>query len=102
MLTPRAWAIVGIEIVAILAYFALLDGGRRGQTIGKTVTRIAVRSIDDGGPLGVGRALIRQVVFVGLFFVFFLGVIDALSPLWDPRRQAWHDKVVASSVVEIR
>jgi len=29
-------------------------------------------------------------------------VIDNLSPLWDARHQAWHDKVVNSVVVEVR
>jgi hypothetical protein len=28
-------------------------------------------------------------------------LLDYLSPLWDQRRQAWHDKVVRSVVVDV-
>ena len=28
------------------------------------------------------------------------GLLDVLSPLWDGRRQTWHDKAVNSVVVD--
>jgi uncharacterized RDD family membrane protein YckC len=88
--------------VVSLGYFSFLDGGRRGQTVGKMAVGIAVRDIDTGGPIGAGRALLRRFIFFATYFGLILFVINALSPLWDRRRQAWHDKVVHSCVVNIR
>jgi uncharacterized RDD family membrane protein YckC len=28
------------------------------------------------------------------------GIIDALLPLWDPKRQSWHDKAVGTVVFD--
>jgi hypothetical protein len=36
-----------------------------------------------------------------LFFVIPF-VINAVWPLWDPRRQALHDKLVHSCVIQVR
>ncbi len=102
--TPLGVGIVVAEIVVFITYFAILDGNHRGQTIGKAINGLAVRRIEDGAPLGIGHAFLRRIVFVALFvFGFYvLGVVDALSPLWDTRRQAWHDKVVRSVVIVVQ
>jgi hypothetical protein len=62
---------------------------------------IVVRDARTGGPLGVWRGIGRYAITM-LFYVVLLVpfVIDNLSPLWDRRRQAWHDHVVHSVVVE--
>ncbi len=94
---------IGLTIIVILGYFSFLDGSGRGQTVGKMALGIATRDLATGAPLGAGRALIRRFVFYGLFFVFLVpGILNAMSPLWDPRRQAWHDKLVGSCVVQVR
>jgi len=95
-----------------VAYFALLNGGRRGQTVGKMALKIAVRDARTGGPIGVWRAAGRfacfavfEIPFAGplafLRLLSLLYLIDCLAPLWDGRRQAWHDHVVRSIVVEL-
>jgi uncharacterized RDD family membrane protein YckC len=99
---PRVWEAIGVAAVVSLGYFSFLDGGRGGQTVGKMAVGIAVRDIDTGGPIGAGRALLRRFIFFATYFGLILFVINALSPLWDRRRQAWHDKVVHSCVVNIR
>lgn len=91
-----AWAIGAI-------YYAAFNGSQRGQTLGKMALGIAVRDARTGGPIGFGRALGRYlmtIVFTLALVVPF--VIDSLAPLWDRRRQAWHDKVVQSVVVDLR
>jgi uncharacterized RDD family membrane protein YckC len=103
MLAPRAWEAIGLAFVVSLGYFSFLDGGRAGQTVGKRVMGIAVRDLDSGGPIGAGRALARRVVFFAFYFGFgVLFVINALSPLWDRQRRAWHDKAARSCVVSLR
>jgi uncharacterized RDD family membrane protein YckC len=86
--------------VATLAYFVLQHGSRRGQTLGDRAFGIAVRNAADGGRLTYGQAFGRTfmtMLFSGLWFLG--GFADFLWPLWDRRKQAWHDKVAATIVV---
>jgi len=84
-------------------YYAAMNGSRRGQTVGKMALSNAVRDARTGGPIGFWRALGRSlitVVFEVLFSIPYL--LDSLAPLWDRRRQAWHDKVAHSVVVDLK
>lgn len=84
-----------------LLYFAVLDG--RGQTLGKRMVGIAVRDERSGLPIGFGRALVRWLIYSVLWYLLFIpGMVNALSPLWDRRHQAWHDHAVGSVVVRTR
>ena len=82
------------------AYFALSNGSESGTTLGKRLMRIRVADQYDGTPVGAGRAFLRWVL-LGTFWVFAYlpGLINLLWPLWDPQRQAWHDKLANSVVV---
>ena len=81
-----------------LLYFAALDG--RGQTVGKRMVGIEVRDERSGQPIGFGRALGRWLIYSVLWYLLFVpGMVNALSPLWDRRHQAWHDRAVGSVVV---
>ncbi|MDR3649431.1 MAG: RDD family protein [Acidimicrobiales bacterium] len=93
-----AWAVIlAFEVI----YFAALDG--QSQTVGKRVLGIAVRAQGSGQPIGFGRALGRWLIYVGLFYLLLIpGVLNALSPLWDGKRQAWHDHAVGSVVVSLK
>jgi uncharacterized RDD family membrane protein YckC len=96
----------GYQVVSLavgLAYFGMLNGGESGQTLGKMALGIRVRSADDGGPIGYGRGVARQFVvwLLGLPFGI-LALIDGLWPLWDARRQSWHDKAINSIVVKTK
>jgi uncharacterized RDD family membrane protein YckC len=87
------------------AYYAVLNGSEMGQTFGKRAFGIQVRdATGEGGTIGVGRAGMRFVT-VGLYrIVLFFGLftlLDGLWPLWDPRRQALHDKIAGSVVVRV-
>lgn len=81
-------------------YFAICHSRERGQTLGKGMARIAVRDGRTGGRLSLGRALGRAYFMSALYAAFMIPfVVDVLWPLWDPRRQALHDKVVDTVVV---
>jgi uncharacterized RDD family membrane protein YckC len=93
-----AW--LGLSLVVPLLYYGVLEGGARGASVGKIVMRIQVRDAQTGGPVGVGKALLRRFIYEILWYLLFIpGLINALSPLWDSRKQAWHDKAVNSVVV---
>jgi uncharacterized RDD family membrane protein YckC len=93
-----------LSVVLGCAYFGLLNGGPKGQTLGKIALKIQVREATSGGPLGPEKAVVRYLVdgiaaFVPALLVFNL--LDGLWPLWDPKRQAIHDKVVNSLVIKV-
>jgi uncharacterized RDD family membrane protein YckC len=84
-------------------YYGALNGSARGQTVGKMALGIAVRDARRGGPIGFWRGFGRSVI-TWLFAIAFAipYLLDSLAPLWDRRRQAWHDKVAHSVVVDLR
>lgn len=93
------------ELVVLVVpgiYFALMAGSRRGQTLGMMACSIAVRDDAKDESIGTGRAFVRWLVIWALWIVFIPGIIDFLSPLWDSRRQAWHDHAAGSVVVDVR
>ena len=96
--------LLGFVVAAVGAtvYFTVFVG-RNGQTLGKRVLGIAVRDAHDATqPIGYWRALARVLVFGLLWVLYWVpGIIDALWPLWDGRRQSLHDKIVRSVVVEL-
>lgn len=91
----------------VFAYDTVLDGGPHGQTIGRRLAGIRVIADDTGGRLGYRRAFGRSVFTAALGFVgrfssglgVLLLLVDHLWPLFDSRRQTWHDKAVGSVVV---
>jgi uncharacterized RDD family membrane protein YckC len=101
---------LGFFILIILAsfpnaiYFGLMNGSKRGQTVGKMAMGIAVRDARTGQRIrfwrAVGRSLISGVVFQ--LFAEIPFILDSLAPLRDKRRQSWHDKVAGTIVVDLR
>ena len=96
-------AVALLSFVVTLAYFGVLEGGARGQTLGKRALGIATRDAATGGAIGPLRAAARILIMGLLAFPLLLGLpwlLDVLWPLWDPAHQAWHDKLTGSVVVE--
>jgi uncharacterized RDD family membrane protein YckC len=105
--------VIGIVFAIIdLAYFALLNGSEHGQTVGQMALGIAVRDEASGGAIGPQRAGLRILVLYPGVLLGWLPVIGAilgiytlvaaLSPLWDSRRQGFHDKVAHTDVIKVR
>ena len=93
--------LLGCLPVAI--YYAVMNGSRRGQTVGKMALSIAVRDARTGAKLGFWRAFGRFAITVLFMILVYLPyLLDSLAPLWDKRRQCWHDKVVHSVVVDLK
>ena len=89
-----------VLLVVVAAYYTYLHGNERGQTWAKRLLGIRVRDEATGGRIGYGRAFARWLMPL-LFWNFFVipGILDGLWPLWDEKRQTWHDKIVRSVVV---
>jgi uncharacterized RDD family membrane protein YckC len=83
-------------IVGSVAYFIYFEGGPKGATPGKQVCGIRIIDMQNGGPIGYGRAFIRWIMRIISGAVFYLGY---LWMLWDKEKQTWHDKVANDVVV---
>jgi uncharacterized RDD family membrane protein YckC len=89
----------GLSLVINYGYYTYLEGRPQGQTLGKMALGIRVYDFTHGGgPIGYGRAFIRQIAQILSAVVFFLGY---LWMLWDPEKQTWHDKIAGSVVVPV-
>lgn len=71
--------------------------GRKGQTVGKSIVGIQVIKGDTGQFLGAGTAFLRWLMSAILGGLCFL---DYLWPLWDAKKQTWHDMIVGSVVIK--
>jgi uncharacterized RDD family membrane protein YckC len=84
------------SFVGVVAYYAVLEGGATGQTVGKKVCNIQV--VDEqtmtpgiGTARGVGRYFARILSALALFLGY-------LWMIWDPNKQTWHDKLAHTCV----
>jgi uncharacterized RDD family membrane protein YckC len=84
-----------VMIIAVVTYFVVQEG-RTGQTVGKRALSIKVVNANNGGPIGIGAALVRYLVRIPGSWICGLGYFWML---WDDRSQTWHDKASTSVVV---
>lgn len=89
---------VGLVAVLVPAYFVLFHA-TTGVTVGKRVLGIRLCDKDTGGSIGYGRAYVRSLLTGLLWMVLYVAPVNYLWPLWDPQKQAWHDKAVNSIVL---
>jgi uncharacterized RDD family membrane protein YckC len=90
------------ELALTFLYFGYLNGVS-GQTVGKRLLGIRVIDVATGEAIGFRRGLARYGTVALLTMAFVVpAMIDGLWPLRDERRQAWHDKVARSVVVDVR
>ena len=106
------WVLIVIMLgnLAVFAVYVVwwLFTLRRGQTPGKQL--VGIRVIKNSGELsGWGYTFLRELVIKGLVGGFLSGmtagiywVVDHLWPLFDSDRQALHDKMVDTLVVQDR
>jgi uncharacterized RDD family membrane protein YckC len=101
--------VVGLVIGAALASFVyapymIVRTG--GQTLGHKATNTRI-VMEDGSRLSGGRAFVREVLVKNLLFEGAGGflfavptIVNYVWPLFDDRKQALHDKLCSTRVVE--
>jgi uncharacterized RDD family membrane protein YckC len=91
----------GLESLVFIAYVAYMWSSR-GQTLGMMLLNLKVVDATTGGPLTLAKALIRAVVLYAelLFCICIVGLVAGLWMIWDPRRQAIHDKAAGTVVLK--
>jgi uncharacterized RDD family membrane protein YckC len=95
------YGLQGLESLVFIGYLAYMWSSR-GQTIGMIPFNLKVVDAETGGPLTMAKALIRAVVLYAelLFCICIVGLVGALWMIWDPRRQAIHDKAAGTVVLK--
>ena len=96
IIDPLVGSLIGL--IGGIAYYTMLEGGPKGQTIGKMALGIRVIDLARGGPIGYARGFVRYIGRIASTIVFLLGY---LWMLWDPEKQTWHDKFAGSVVVPV-
>lgn len=92
-----------LVIVALgIAYYIYFHGSEKGQTPGKMIMKLQLRDEASGGRVSYGKAGLRWLVAGVLWAVCYVpGIVDALFPLWDPKRQTLHDKAANTLVIDL-
>jgi len=86
-----------LELIIAFGYFGYFLGVQQ-QSVGMRALKIKVVDVATGGPIGLGRGLLRYLVqgLTGL-----LCLVGYFSPFFDgtKRNQGWHDKAARCFVV---
>ena len=69
-----------------------------GQTPGKSAMKLKVVMADGGAILTPGEATMRSVATIISAIPIFLGYFWVI---WDPKHEAWHDKIASTKVIKI-
>ena len=96
---PIGVVLLVVGYIAIIAFQIWNSGvrqGKTGQSLGKKIVGIQVVRVENGQFLGAGAGFLRWLMMSILGGICFL---DYLWPLWDEKKQTWHDKVVGSVVI---
>ena len=102
---PEALMDVALKIAALsqalgfflnMAYFTYFHG-TTGQTPGKRLMGLRVVR-DSGEPIGLGLAFLR---WAGYFISFMPMCMGFLWAGVDRRKQAWHDKIAGTVVIDL-
>lgn len=95
--------LAGLSVFAVGVYNKIFLVSKRGFSIGQGIMKLKV--VDANGQIPqTGTLVLRLLVQVGLGFIpfvgFFLGLANALWPLWDEKKQTLHDKAVGTFVLK--
>jgi uncharacterized RDD family membrane protein YckC len=93
-------AVAGIiNLILVLAYFGYFWSSR-GQSIGMMAFGFKVRDVATGQYPTIGKAVLRGFIWwlEVAFTICIIGLIGWLWMLWDPQRQALHDKIAGTIV----
>jgi uncharacterized RDD family membrane protein YckC len=69
-----------------------------GQTPGKSVMKLKVVHADGGNLLTPGQAVVRYVGYIISGIALFIGF---LWVIWDPKHEAWQDKIATTKVIKV-
>jgi uncharacterized RDD family membrane protein YckC len=69
-----------------------------GQTPGKKMMSLKVVKADGGAILTPGEAVVR---YIGQIISGIVVLLGYLWVIWDPKHEAWHDKIAGTKVIKL-
>lgn len=96
--TKRTFKMMGLSLGWVGLYFITTIAFFKGQTIGKRLLRIRVVRLNNK-PIGLLFAFERFGGYAAGFATGFLGFFQVY---WDANRQAIHDKIAGTVVIDLR
>jgi uncharacterized RDD family membrane protein YckC len=100
VITKDSRGIAGIiNLILVLGYFGYFWSSR-GQSIGMMPFGFKVRDVATGQYPTIGKAVLRGFIWwLEVYLtVCIIGAVGWLWQLWDPQKQAIHDKVAGTIV----
>ena len=90
---------VGLGAIGVIAFMVLYckKVGSTGQSWGHKAVGLRVVDAQSGAAIGGGRAFGRYLARIISAIPCYLGF---LWPLWDQRKQTFHDKIVGTVVLK--
>ena len=95
ILGPALGGLIGLAVGVGYSYYFWTTSG---QTPGKMVMSLKVVSAETGALLEPSAALLRYVGYIVSAIPIGLGY---LWVLWDPKHDAWHDKIAKTKVIKV-
>lgn len=95
-------AIIVLGSLLTLIFYYIRPTAVSGQTWGKKAMKIQVVN-KKGGPPGWGRSFLRYLIgfpIEVLLSYVLIGLLGLLWPIWDKQKQAWHDKIAGTFVID--
>lgn len=90
------WLANSLLQLGVPALLTVLFWVRCGATPGKMALGVRVVDVHTGRPISGKQATIRYLCYILSFLPLCLGF---LWVAWDPKKQAWHDKLANTVVV---
>jgi uncharacterized RDD family membrane protein YckC len=94
-LSPMLTVMGYLGLFAFIGWNSCYRQGTTGQSIGRQGAGTKLVEMKTGQPIGVGRAVLRQLCHSLEFFVGYLW------PLWDANHQTFADKIAGTVVIQI-
>jgi uncharacterized RDD family membrane protein YckC len=100
-----AWLLASLCVLVWLAFVVWNLGLRQGSTgssVGKAIMKFKLVGDDTGAPVGFGKSLLREIVYLVVYFACgLLWLIAVVFPLFDQKRQTLVDKLFKTVCVPL-
>lgn len=88
-------AIFPLIALAFLLWNNGFKQGTTGQSIGKGIMKFKIVDEASGQPIGVGKSIGRELVYLAAYLICgILWIVAVIFPLFDEKRQTLVDKVI--------
>jgi uncharacterized RDD family membrane protein YckC len=85
--------------IVLSAGYVIYFWSSSGATPGKAIMSLKVVSADGGAIISPSTAALR---YVGTWISAIALLLGYLWVIWDPKHEAWHDKIAGTKVIKVK